>query len=368
MTKVILTAALLLSVQPAFAQTKPLTPPDVLGAAKTIQFTATAYEGSGEVKLSTAMLVQPNKARFVDTNPKTKVVEIICTSDGESQTEYRALTNRYIKSTPGGSLSALSSNSFSAHFVAVLLSPKNFADFHHLSSDAPGVYEIPLGTQEGTTRREVLTVNPATGLPQSLKIAVSAAGQPDSYPEKILFTGWKLNAPINKSQFVAALPADAKPFVMPQVLADGTAAPDFTVQDKDGKAVRLSDYKGKTVVLDFWATWCGPCQSSLPHTTEMAKKYADKNVVVLAVNVWDTPAAFQAWLPKHPEYAPVHFAIDPNPTIDLSVATALYGVNGIPTQYIIGTDGKIVKSIVGFDSKDTRLEDALKTATVGTGN
>lgn len=85
---------------------------------------------------------------------------------------------------------------------------------------------------------------------------------------------------------------------------------------------------------------------------------------MLAINVWDKPDAFQTWLPKHPEYAALHFAIDPASVQDKGIATGLYGVSGIPTQYVIDRDGRIVKSIVGYEAGSKALEDALKAAGV----
>jgi thiol-disulfide isomerase/thioredoxin len=145
------------------------------------------------------------------------------------------------------------------------------------------------------------------------------------------------------------------------LLADGTQAPNFTVQDQDGKSITLSDYRGKVIVLDFWATWCGPCQESLPHTNKVAEEYKGKNVVVLAVNVWDTPKAFQAWLPQHTADAALAFAIDPTPN-GKDVATTLYHVSGIPTQYVIAPDGKIVKSFVGYGGPTDDLANAIQAA------
>ena len=153
-------------------------------------------------------------------------------------------------------------------------------------------------------------------------------------------------------------PAAAPPHIRAALLASGTVAPDFAVQDKDGKPIKLSDYKGKTVVLDFWATWCGVCKAQIPHLTTLAKDNADKNVVVLAVNVMDVPSAFQSWTSKEADgAAPVLFVIDPG---QIHVAK-LYHVSGLPTQYVIAPDGKIITSIVGFTPKYTRLDDALKT-------
>ncbi len=148
----------------------------------------------------------------------------------------------------------------------------------------------------------------------------------------------------------------------PALLAAGTDAPDFTIQDKSGSPLKLSNYKGKVVVLDFWASWCGPCQRSLPHTNEIAKQFAGKDVVVLAVNVWDTKTAFDGWLPKHPEYDAITFALDPTQQHGQDVATRLYKVSGIPTQYVIGKEGKIQTSFVGYGGPNTNLADAITHA------
>ena len=106
------------------------------------------------------------------------------------------------------------------------------------------------------------------------------------------------NTRLTAASFAFAPPSDARQAekeaiaVRPALLSNGTSAPDFTpMPGKDGKPVKLSDYRGKVVVLDFWATWCQPCMQSLPHTTAMAKKYADKNVVVLVVR----QGRLQAW-------------------------------------------------------------------------
>ena len=71
-----------------------------------------------------------------------------------------------------------------------------------------------------------------------------------------------------------------------KLLKVGTVAPDFQAVTPDGKTVRLSDYRGKVVILDFWATWCGPCKVEIPTLVDLQKKYAN-DLVVLGMSVDD---------------------------------------------------------------------------------
>jgi peroxiredoxin len=164
----------------------------------------------------------------------------------------------------------------------------------------------------------------------------------------------------------AAAPAPARS----ALLAAGATAPDFVMRDVNDKEVRLADFKGKVVILDFWATWCGPCISSFPHTQKIAAAYKDQGVVVLASGTSDTIAAFKKWIPANqPRYADMVFVFDPNErgsaTFEKRASASLYGVTGIPTQFVIGRDGKVVASIVGNEgASDTRTEGALALAGV----
>jgi peroxiredoxin len=175
-------------------------------------------------------------------------------------------------------------------------------------------------------------------------------------------------------------PASAAPAVArPALLAAGAVAPDFTMRDVNDKEVHLADFKGKVVILDFWATWCGPCISSFPHTQKIAAKYKADGVVVLASGTSDTAAAFKKWIPANqPKYPDMVFVFDPKTRPEQGsddkaaadnfaqrASSSLYRVSGIPTQFVIGRDGKVVASIVGNEGDtDTRTEGALALAGV----
>lgn len=181
--------------------------------------------------------------------------------------------------------------------------------------------------------------------------------------------GQDTRATIPATAIKPAAPAPSAPASKPERLKDGEIAPDFVSIDTQGQERRLSEWKGKVVVLDFWATWCGPCVSSLPHTQEVAHRYKDQGVVVIANCTSDSRKNFEKFVKANQsKYQDLIFTSDPHergtPTFGERASSKLYGVSGIPTQFIIGRDGKLVSSLVGYDEGEVRLEAVLSRAGV----
>jgi cytochrome c biogenesis protein CcmG/thiol:disulfide interchange protein DsbE len=130
-------------------------------------------------------------------------------------------------------------------------------------------------------------------------------------------------------------------------------APDFVLKDANGKPVRLSDYKGKVVILDFWATWCGPCGIEIPWFTEFERKYKDRGFEVLGVSMDD-----DGWKAVTPFVAQKKINY-PVVLGDEKTSDQYGGVEALPTTFVIDRNGKIASVHVGLTNKKD-FEDAIE--------
>jgi len=141
-------------------------------------------------------------------------------------------------------------------------------------------------------------------------------------------------------------------------LEPGAPAPAFTLNGPDG-AVKLEQYKGKLVYVDFWASWCGPCRQSFPWMNEMQARYGAQGLQVVGVNVDAKSEDARNFLAATP--ARFAIAFDPNGATPRS-----YGIKGMPSSVLIGPDGKVLYEHSGFRAADRdTLESRIKTALGG---
>lgn len=119
------------------------------------------------------------------------------------------------------------------------------------------------------------------------------------------------------------------------------AAPDFSLRDLNGRAVSLKDFRGKVVMLDFWATWCGPCRESIPVLKALREKYGPQGFEVVGLSVDEVPEDVAEFVARHGVKYPV--ALESG-----SGVAGQYGVSGIPATFLLDADGAVVDRWVGY--------------------
>jgi cytochrome c biogenesis protein CcmG, thiol:disulfide interchange protein DsbE len=136
----------------------------------------------------------------------------------------------------------------------------------------------------------------------------------------------------------------------------GSPAPAIVLPAEGGE-FRLDAYRGKVVYLDFWASWCGPCKQSFPFMNSLQSRYADKGLVIVAVNVDTAREDAQRFLKQ----VPADFKVAYDPKGDVAKE---YAIKGMPSSFLIGRDGKVLSAHTGFnyasrDQLDLAVQQAL---------
>lgn len=123
-------------------------------------------------------------------------------------------------------------------------------------------------------------------------------------------------------------------------------APDFTLQNLEGDKVNLSDYRGKVVFINFWATWCGPCRHEIPAFIELQKEYGEDKLAILGISL------DQGDLSVVPAFAE-EYGINYEVLYASAEVVGMYGgIRSIPTTFIVDRDGNLRDGRVGFPGKD----------------
>ena len=145
----------------------------------------------------------------------------------------------------------------------------------------------------------------------------------------------------NNAEPTLSCPADAKP-----------ANFDFTMKDVEGKDVSLQSYKGKVILLDFWATWCGPCKVEIPHFIEFQQKYGAKGLQVVGISVDDPVDKLAPYVKEMGMNYPVLQGLGHD-----AVQDAYGPILGIPVSVMISRDGKICATHTGLTGKDVFVKE-----------
>jgi thiol-disulfide isomerase/thioredoxin len=137
-------------------------------------------------------------------------------------------------------------------------------------------------------------------------------------------------------------------------IPDKPAAPTFDLKDQSNRPQRLADYRGKPVILNFWATWCPPCREEMPSMQRAHQALAKDDIAVVAINVGDDATAIDEFLAE----IPVDF---PLPMDTESLVAQSYPLKGLPTTYVIDPEGRLVYSAVGSrEWDDPKLLDQVR--------
>jgi thiol-disulfide isomerase/thioredoxin len=214
--------------------------------------------------------------------------------------------------------------------------------------DAPDGAKIPAREMRIV---ETVAYARADGLPRRATIEIQLDGVPsDGIISVATFTGVKPNPTLDDDAFATG-PIDGYQRVEPPTqmkrsetgfkVKTGDAAPAFALKDAQGREVTLESLKGRVVVLDFWATWCGPCKAAMPAIQKIHESYANEPVSVFGINVSERKPEAGAEYFKEKKYTYGCLLAGESLAND-------YGVSGIPTLVVIGKDGKIALLEMGF--------------------
>jgi thiol-disulfide isomerase/thioredoxin/outer membrane lipoprotein-sorting protein len=338
----------------------------------TAEITMETEFSSGPVKMTTEMssaYLNPGKTRI---ESKTAGVTILDVSDGETTWVYDSMGKQYAKipavQGPAAVLASLGVNMPDASSI-------------HTSYKITGEESIEIDGQEHDCRVVEMQVGeftlPSTpnvktppkvtsvamtswidkqlgiDLQSTLTMKMQIGGKDVAMYEKTVKKSIKINQPLDEALFTFTPPPGAKevkelnlfgPLAAKPDLA-GKPAPAFELKSITGQTFSLAALKGKTVLLDFWATWCPPCRRSMPALEKLSLEFKNSDLVILGVDSGEEREIVEKFLKKTPLGYPAVLSGE-------SGILESYQVTAYPTFILIGRDGKIIANDIGFSGED----------------
>jgi thiol-disulfide isomerase/thioredoxin len=146
----------------------------------------------------------------------------------------------------------------------------------------------------------------------------------------------------------------AAPVLAQETAPTRTPAPAWELNDLSGKPVKFSDFRGKVLILDFWATWCAPCRVEIPHFVELQKQYGNKGLTVIGVSLDEQgPEVVKKFVKQFGVNYPIVIG-------NKKITEAYGGIYAIPTTFVIDRQGRIASRHMGYDDK-TVFEEEIQS-------
>ena len=214
----------------------------------------------------------------------------------------------------------------------------------------------PIGNYGGVSR-ERWFISIKDNLPRQFEtVAVDDKGRYGAYV--LTLSNVRTNPLLGARAFTIKLPVGYKvkayePPNRPTLLAIGDPAPDWKLMDAEGQLHALSDYRGKVLLLDFWATWCGPCVRGMPHMQKLHERYRERGVEIIGINTWEESNAAAYMKEKGYTYRLL---------LKGETVAEAYRATTLPTIYVVGVDGKIIYRAIAADEENLAavIEQGLK--------
>jgi thiol-disulfide isomerase/thioredoxin len=166
--------------------------------------------------------------------------------------------------------------------------------------------------------------------------------------KKLLLIGAAIVAAVG----ISFLEHHLRPGAVRSAASQHALAPDFSLPNLTGQPVTLSSYRGKVVLLDFWATWCGPCKEEIPHLVDLQNRYGSEGLQIIGVSMDDSPGPVREFSQQFKMNYPV--------VMGNAKTGELYGgILGLPIAFVIGQDGRINARHIGATSSSVFEKEIL---------